>query len=239
MVLLAGVIVLIGYREWTEEIGYDREWIIQKRQSAIYLAAMDAAAASGGYIVPFSHDIMVAVLNGVPRENIEEIYRVVSHESPVPVAMRVVATNRPGWDRVPMEPGITIEDDYDGGGVAALHIDLDMVGNERLRKGFLQPFAEVMRLYIRLVEDALPKGYIPSYVGGDNIILFAPEENIDDALGLVMKAIGDGRYKVGIGIDNNPRAALARAAHALSVIRSARSCQVYVDKRGEETVTCR
>jgi len=234
MALLVGVIALVGYREWTEEIGRDREWIIQKRQSAVYLAAIDAAAAGGGYVVPFSHDIMVVLLNGVPRKSIEEIYRAVSRESPVPVAMRVTTTRHPDWGQVPLEPGITM-DEYDESGVAALHIDMDMVSKERLQKGFLKPFIKVMDLYIKLIENVLPRGYIPGYLGGDNIVVFAPEEDLNRALELVMAVIGDEKYKIGIGVDDNPRAALARAAHALSVIRNTRNSRVYIDVRGVET----
>ncbi|KSW11431.1 hypothetical protein CF15_00805 [Pyrodictium occultum] len=236
MPLLVGVIALLGYREWTESLGYDREWAIQGRQAAIYRAAVEAAALHGGHVIPASHDIMIALLNGVPLRAVESLYKAMSRESPVPVAIRVTSTSRPGWSMPPLEPGVVFdgEPEEPGSEVAAIHIDMNGVSSERLRKGFITPFAEVAKLHARLVEKALPRGYIPGYLGGDNLVVFAPAEELEEALELVQRLIDGGGYKLGVGVAASPREALARAAHALSVIRSRRDLSLYIIGPGEK-----
>ncbi len=123
MPLVAGLIELVGYREWTESLGFDREWRIQVLQSRLYARLQEEAARYGAFIAPLSFDVMVVVANGVPADALRSLYEVAAREAPVPVGLRV------GYDTEALRPrgrpGIEVAVDSTDYPVAAIHVDLN------------------------------------------------------------------------------------------------------------------
>jgi GTP cyclohydrolase IIa len=211
------LIELIGYREWTEKLGYDREWLIQTVQSKLYAKLQEVAARHGAFIAPLSYDTMLVIANGVPLDAIRELYEVASRESPVPVALRLA------YDHEALKPlgrpGLRIEVGSTNYPVAALHIDLN--GFTRLRRevGAVDTYLSILE-YLVLTGRRLPRA-VPAYLGGDNMVFFLGAENLSSSMYVVAEAATRG-FKVGIGVSVSPRKALEAAAHALHKLRRLR-----------------
>ena len=226
------LVELVGYREWTEGLGDDREWAIQLTQAGIYRAAQDAAKEHGGFVVPLRYDYMVLLASNLGREAHRDIINAVASESPVPVraasycastplealqrAQRLLHTLEPG--------GFEVAGCRHAEATAVAHVDINNITAETARRGAYDAFLGVLRLHYALAEEAWRVGAIVQYLGGDNVlVILPPAEPLETAkriLGKIEDALlpGDG-LKAGVGLAALPREALRLAARALHDIR--------------------
>ena len=61
-------VILRGYREWTEEIGDDREWKIQMIQNELERTATKIAASVEAFYLPTRKDILIFIPNNTDVE---------------------------------------------------------------------------------------------------------------------------------------------------------------------------
>ncbi|MET1128763.1 MAG: GTP cyclohydrolase IIa [Thermoproteota archaeon] len=222
MPLLIGLIELLGYREWTESLGPDREWLIQKTQSKLYEVAVDSVSRYGGFVVDLTGDSMIAILNGMTREALEAVYRDVAAISPTLVSMRV-CSSRTCWKAGrSVSPGLHVED-FVQGPVAAIHIDMNNLTEARSRLGIMGAAVEVFRTLSNLYMVLLPRGIPVGYLGGDNLVVFSGYEDLDHVIQLLRSSMKLGEmYKAGVGVGYTAREALMYAAKALHELREDR-----------------
>ena len=220
MGLVLGLLELIGYREWTESLGPDREWSIQVLQSRLYSELQKAVAMHEAFLVPLSMDNMVIVLNGVNQKYYREIYEEAASMSPVPVGLTIICTRDPVIELYPQgEPGLKIKTSNTGQAIAALHVDIDYFSGLRERTGSIASFVKILELYSRISKRLAGHPALATYLGGDNLLVFASHDAVEEVLTVITRNMGPEEYKVGIGIASTPRRALAAAARALSILR--------------------
>lgn len=213
----------VGYREWTESLGFDREHEIQRTQTALYALLQEVLSKYGGFVLPLRYDYMVAIASNLGREGVKESLHVLRKASPVPVraystcsrelrsaierASTMVACLRP-WE-------FRYEERGDAEGVAAAHIDVNYFTLKRgARFSVYESYMYVLNLILELSKKIESIGGIVHYLGGDNIISFVDCEKVKDVPGVL---VGD--LKVGVGIASNAKKALELAARALDEIR--------------------
>jgi GTP cyclohydrolase IIa len=235
------LIELVGYREWTEELGEDREWAIQLTQASLYRAAQDAAKEHGGFVIPLRYDYMVLLASSLDEAAHRDVVGAVASESPVPVraasycalsplealqgAQGVLRTLEPG--------GLKVAECRHGEATAVAHVDVNNITGETARKGAYDAFIGVLRLHYALAEEAWRVGAIVQYLGGDNILVVLPPEKPLETtrriLGRIEDALmpGDG-LKAGVGLADLPREALRLAAKALHDIRAGLARELVV-----------
>jgi len=226
------LIELVGYREWTEKLGDDREWAIQLVQASLYRAAQDVAKEYGGFIVPLRYDYMVLLASNLGEREHRDVVDSIASVSPVPVrsasycaltplealrgAQGILHTLKPG--------GLKVAGCSHIEAAAVAHIDVNNITDETLARGAYEAFLGVLRLQYTLAEEALRKGAVVQYLGGDNILIVLPPKDplqvtegiLDGIKGALMPRNG---LKAGVGLAPLPRDALSLAARALHDIR--------------------
>ena len=223
MSLVLGLLELIGYREWTESLGPDREWNIQILQSQLYAELQKIVAMREGFLVPLSMDNMILVLNGVPQKYYREIFDEASRLSPVPVGLTTLCVRDPVIELYPYgEPGLRIKNASIGGSIAALHIDLDYFSGLRVRAGSITSYVKILDYYSRISKRLSGLPALATYLGGDNMLVFSTKNSIDKIIEIIAKTINEEKYKIGVGIAETPRRALSLAARALEDLRKKR-----------------
>ncbi|MQL54720.1 GTP cyclohydrolase IIa [Acidianus ambivalens] len=216
----------IGYKEWTESLGYDREWKIQDIQSSIYKVVNDEISRVGGFALPVRYDGLIILADGIPNKHLLEIYTKVKEISPTKINACI------GYGKTPREaeinahncilnslsdePKFSIIHDEN---VVACHFDYNNFTSLTHELSFYAAYMRVMRLYSKLSESIYDFGGISQYLGGDNMIAFIDEDTLDKIIKIVENM---DEIKVGIGIGKNARSAMAGATRALDEIRSKR-----------------
>ncbi len=223
MPLVVGIVELIGYREWTESLGSDREWKIQLTQSRLYAGLQEEAAKQGGFIAPLSFDVMAVIANGMAFEGLEKLYQLAARLSPVPVSI-TVSTLEKGFPRS-TEPGLKLVTDRLDYPVAALHIDLNSFTTRRRSLNPVTVYTEVLKTYVELASRT--RNAIPAYLGGDNIAVFTAAEEAEETARKLLEIL-EPDYKIGVGIGPNARQALKAAAEALHRIRTLRDRNIEI-----------
>jgi len=209
-------VILRGYREWTESLGDDREWLIQKTQAEIDRAASIAAKEVNAFYLPTRKDVLIFILNGV--RDATPILRAVEEASPVPV--RVVL----GCGKTPLE-AIKSDEDCEGSSpIAAVHVDINSFTSKDVYVGYL----ESVQLLEDLLKIGLGFGALGAYLGGDNVVLFS-DPSVVEELALFVTSMYD--VKVGVGVAENARRALALAAKALRKLRENRRERLRIEGR--------
>ena len=220
MVRLA-LIKLRGYREWTESLGFDREWRIQATQSRIFSILSVEAASVDALAVPFRHDMHLVVASNVPEYRLRYLVSRLSLHSPVPVEYSIGCgpTPRDAIDAAFFSRGCNGA----GGGPEAVllaHVDLDDITGFADKHGLYEAYLVVAELYSRLVEELREYGCIVSYLGGDNIlVLLSPET---DAILALEDLVEEYNAKAGIGYGATGRIAAREATRCLDEIRAGR-----------------
>ncbi len=215
MPLVVGVLELIGYREWTESLGFDREWRIQVIQSSLYAALQETVARYGGFVAPMSYDVMIVVGNGIGLEGFRKLYSVAEKRAPVPVSLTVMLLE---GDVAPSgRPGLHLNVDDTRYPVAAVHVDLNGFTGRRMRMGVVAAYSNIVSVYGDAVSSM--QGSIPVYLGGDNMVFFMGEEELDRIKEFLERVVAE-EFKVGVGVGPNARTALEAAAEALHILRA-------------------
>jgi len=205
-------VVLEGYREWTESLGDDREWLIQKTQAEIEKVASEVAKEVNAFYLPSRKDVLIFVLNGVEKPDL--IFSAISSVSPVPIKTSV------GCGKTPFE-ALSGHPCEKSGPIAALHVDINSFTSKDIYLGFV----ESVQLLETLLKIGLGYGAIGGYLGGDNVVLFS-DPSASEALARLISNMYD--VKVGGGIAHNARRALELAARALRVLREERKDKVMI-----------
>ncbi len=207
--------VLEGYREWTEELGEDREWKIQRVQARIDEVASVEAAKCGAFYAPSRRDVLIFISNNVPNECIKNVVRSVSEVSPVPVKLTI------GYGKTPLDALLEPKDEGDEGAVVAAHVDI----NSFSQKDHYLGYVEVLDMISGISKLALGFGGVSFYLGGDNVIVFLDTNEYEKFASFVSKMY---KVKVGVGIADLPREAVAKAAYSLKVLRRRRDQSIFV-----------
>jgi GTP cyclohydrolase IIa len=203
---------LVGYREWTESLGHDREWRIQSFQHRLAHVLYETFSEVNAFPVPLRYDTYAVLADGIKEANLFEALKKVRPFSPTEI--RVCK----GFARRPVDALFSCVDrldDFPDERVVVAHYDIDGVtkldGREALE--------EITTLRMTLERRAREIGAIPQYFGGDNFGVFATLRDLDELIELVKELRN---VKVGIGVGKNPREALTKAAEALDYLRRSR-----------------
>ena len=228
-----GVLELIGYREWTEGLGSDREWIIQTIQSGIYKFLQEELSKTNGFVLPLRYDYYILVLNGVDANSTAKIMAKLANISPVPLRLAVSCGESPyeaqsratsmlrKCNDTVCESGCGSK--YESQKIAAAHFDINSFTKKIESASVYDTFIEIEELCIDLSLKMKSIGGITQYLGGDNIIAFLSPSKINDLKEMILRD----DLKVGVGIAYITRKAMELASRALDLIRSMRRNGVH------------
>ncbi len=227
---------LVGYREWTESLGGDREHIIQDTQARIYSNLQRFLSSKQAFLLPLRYDYMIGITSSVREAVIKESLRVLEGYSPVPV--RAVSVSDKSLQDAVKKATIMLSKismnslKYIGSCenecVAAIHFDVNDF-TSYTSKGFsvYDTYVYVMDLFALLSKTILELDGILQYLGGDNIIAFINPAKVDLASNIIkdLKSI-----KAGIGLARTARKALELAAEGLDSIRKSGNAYKVISK---------
>lgn len=220
-----GVLKLEGYREWTESIGFDREWIIQTTQAYMYKWLQERISKINGFVIPLRYDYMVLILEGVNDDEVIDVANDFSSLSPVPIRLGIGCGETPYQAQVVatkklMENNCMIcIEECEPSKIAVAHFDVNDFSSLINKLSVYDTYIKVEELCIDLSKRIQGLGGISQYLGGDNILAFVSVNVIEEIKRIVNSIQG---LKVGIGVSNNTRKALENAAKALDLIRRSR-----------------
>ncbi|MFB6470925.1 MAG: GTP cyclohydrolase IIa [Vulcanisaeta sp. AZ3] len=226
------IIRLIGYREWTESLGYDREHVIQGIQARVHGKLIDIFSKLGAWAHPFRYDYLLAVTNGINAEEIIEAVKALGEVSPVPPSSGTYVHENPRVAereafRLALRAGPweSIVDDIDNDPVGIAHIDLmDSTSSTEATSSYLLyehvwSIVSQVRLYFAVY------GGLTLYLGGDNIVSIIPphirEEDLQPLINLYS-------VRIGVGIARKGREAMKLATEALDELRNRNSRGVLI-----------
>jgi GTP cyclohydrolase IIa len=226
--VLIGVIRFEGYREWTESLGYDREWYIQLVQAKTYSVIQSFAADQEGLALPLRYDIQVILLPPdqdptVVRENLLNALR---PYSPTPVRVAFLCGPVPdALERVKQDEELSRGNKgCNPSPLAVAHADVNHFTKATYNNGPYLPYVEILKLVSHYAERLKTKALI-QYLGGDNIAALADPKDIHEVVDELTRVDG---VKVGVGISKSPRKAFSLAAKALTTIREGGRIQKYL-----------
>jgi len=214
----------VDYREWTESLGEDREWIIQETQNEIMRTVHEISSEYYAFPLQLRYDNFLIIVNNLTPEQISQMVKDINDQIPLRVNTCLGFGNTPLEAQQNASRCISIghrdTDSYRDDHVIALHFDINH-NTERLKKiSIYESFIEIMDVYNSLIKFLYSIGGIAQYLGGDNFLGFISDnaiykvtEKIDSLEGL----------KVGIGISKKARNAIKLATSALDDIRKDRS----------------
>ncbi len=228
------LIVFQGYREWTESLGSDREWLIQLIQSRLYEVIQSVSKDYDGIALPMRYDVQLALIP--PETDVEEfinsLKEALSRYSPTPVIAKACCGELP---EVINECGRYLAEDFIGRcesyePLVVVHADLNYFTKFTEVNGVLSSYNRIID-YISTVSSKLrDKAYI-QYLGGDNVVALTSIRNLEEVV-KVMTSFKD--VKVGVGISLKPRLAFSKAAEALSILRSEGRVRKYLILQDED-----
>ncbi len=214
------IIKLLKYREWTENLGFDREWIIQLKQSQIYNLLQTLFSKKNGFVLPIRYDYYIALSNGINHDTHLEILteiesitphgvRVVSVSHKYPAIAQLVASHLLHERKDKFLFIDSVEDEN-----VIAHIDFNYVTRYTESTSVFESYMRIISLYYHITKYVFRLGGITAYLGGDNMIALIPSEQVNELLEIMPSYL-----KVGIGVSNIPRKALQLASKALTMIR--------------------
>ena len=218
------IIKLLGYREWIESLGYDREHIVQNIQSRIHNVLSYFALKYEVFVHPLRYDYTICVSTNLKYENYLDMMKTLSKVVPVPIAIGVAKSSKPkiaelkasrlvnkanSWE-------ILFDDDNDDSLVVTAHLDL--VNSTDLTKQYsiYQSYKYILDIiceYMKIVDDM---GGLTLYLGGDNCVAILDENFDEDVLRRFCKLRN---VRIGVGISKSIRKAFALSAQALHKLR--------------------
>jgi len=209
------VIELVGYREWTESIGDDREWVIQSTQSQISRALHSIVKDWEGAALPLRYDYEIVILpywTDLGKFS-EELVRGLEGIVPTPIRLRYCCGPIP--DSLDNCSGSVSGKGCGADEVAVAHADINFFTEMTSYKGFYGAYVTALKLVANtaslLVNDA-----IVQYLGGDNLAAVTSPHKLGKVLDVILSFSG---VKVGVGISPSPRRAFEAAARSLREIR--------------------
>jgi GTP cyclohydrolase IIa len=226
------VIELLNYEGWISGLGTDREWNVQTVQHRLYSELQKAVSEHGGFLVPMTFHHMLIIANGINQEAHNKIYDTMKSISPVPfrassaTGKTLVNAEREAFIRLKtLNAWQTSFIEDDGSRVVAAHFDIDSY-LRRLESGTIdEAMAQVNELITSVNMVSKEVEGVSTYLGGDNVVLFAGEDSLEKLENLELESV-----KIGIGVAVNARESLKLAAEALAFIRKFRGRHVKVIK---------
>ncbi len=228
------LVVLQGYREWTESLGNDREWLIQLIQSRTYEVVQSVSKDFDGIALPMRYDVQLALVP--PDINIEEfvgtLREALGRYAPTPVTIKACCGEIP---EVITECSKSLSEDFIGRcesyeALVVAHADLNYFTRFTEANGVLNAYHKIIN-YVSVITDKLrDKAYV-QYLGGDNVVALTSLRNLESVVEL-MTSFDD--VKVGVGVSLRPRKAFSKAAEALSILRSEGRIRRYLVLYDEE-----
>ncbi len=223
------VIELHGYKGWTEILGYDREWLIQLRQSELYSLIQKLFSRNQGFVFPLRYDYYIALSNGIDKKVHEEIFTALLKSSPVPIRMVSVSNPYPLSAQLIATRILaysTKNFHYIEGGedpLTILHIDVNNVIKTTYDTSIYEAYVEIIGFFNEIASIATRYGGISGYLGGDNIMVVIPLENMMKFVEIIPDYV-----KVGIGVSYTPRKSIELATKALDKIRTSRNKKMVI-----------
>jgi len=223
------VIRLVGYREWTESLGPDREHIIQLTQAKLHEALVRAFSGLGAFAHPARYDYMVAITNGLSGEEIGTAVNEVRKVSPVPVFSGTAAAESPREaERLAFKlaldntvRNISVVDEE----VAMAHIDLVNSTEMTLETSGYGVYEYVWSIMSQVRISISSLGGLVFYLGGDNMVaVLGSNPNLMELEGMAKLL----RVRVGVGIARRSREAMKLATEALDELRSSNKLVLVV-----------
>ncbi|MDT7860787.1 MAG: GTP cyclohydrolase IIa [Saccharolobus sp.] len=229
---------LLNYREWTEKLGQDREWLIQKTQNEFMMKIHKICAEYGTFPLQLRYDNFIMVVDGISTEQLTVMKKDIRKLLPFDIKTCL------GFGKTPLEAQMNaslclynskIRENLDQNGmnnepVVALHFDLNYNTLSLKSTSIYDSFLEIMEIYLELARFLYKIGGIMQYLGGDNFLGFISINNIEDA---VYKIEENKKLKLGIGIAYNARNAIKLATSALDEIRLNREKRWRIKKESQ------
>ncbi|GGI82706.1 GTP cyclohydrolase IIa [Vulcanisaeta souniana] len=217
------IIRLIGYREWTETLGSDREHVIQGIQAQLHRELVNGFSKVNAWAHPLRYDYLFAITNGVNREGLMSVIKDLGEYSPVPLSSGTYASDNPRIAekeafKLAMKAGPwgSLIGGVDDGLVAMAHIDLvDSTSSTEWTSSY-QLYEHVWNVINQVRLYLAPYGGITLYLGGDNMISIVTPTIREEDLRPLSELIN---ARVGVGIASNGRTAMKLATEALDSLR--------------------
>lgn len=223
------LIKLLRYREWTEELGFDREWIIQDKQASLYLLLQGLFSKKGGFVIPMRYDYFLVLSNGIDEKTHQNILTDLEPETPYGLKMVSLVHEYPFTAQLIATRIIEDTDKklvYLEGRedeIVVAHIDFNDITKYTGKTSVMESYAKIMAVFTNITNFASRLGGITTYLGGDNMLAIVPRDTLEKFLENIPSYL-----KVGIGISKSPRKALLNAAKALTKIRKERDRQYII-----------
>lgn len=229
-----GVLELVNYKEWTESLGYDREWLIQITQSSIYKELVNYLKDIGGLALQCRSDYYIVIepkLNNLNELN-RKLVNNLRNKSPVPLRLALICGEDPYIAQhkatqilLKMKNPLKIINEGKVNEVGIVHVDVNNFTQLTMVDNIYNSYIEIVDLIWRLVNQLKNLGVLVQYLGGDNIALIFNPIKVNE----LVKYLNDIKnIKAGIGISNVPRKAFELATKALDTIRNMRNLKTLV-----------
>jgi len=216
-----GFLEFLGYREWTESLGHDREWYIQATQAKLYQINQLFTSQYEGLVLPLRYDMQLMILPPeIDRERyIKGLIEALKPYTPTEVSIELMCGPIPEV----LERRNHVREKC-GGKVAVFHADLNYFTKRTKEVGPYLTYLEILDV-VHEYAMSLKEAAIVQYLGGDNLAVIAEKEKLDSVINELVKRKG---IKIGIGISHSPRKAFALAAKSLGVIRKEGRVRTYL-----------
>lgn len=206
------------YREWTEELGSDREGLIQIKQSTIYRELQQIFWSRNCFVLPFRYDYYIVLSNGLVENDLRELVNELENKTPYGIKAVSIAHKYPVYALLKATRLIKSEKFYYESSsedeVVVSHIDLNNITELSMETSIYESYVEILSLNYYITKQVFSIGGITNYMGGDNLVAILP---IDKYLELVETL--PSYLKIGIGVSRVPRRALELSTRALTSIR--------------------
>ncbi|MEM1600001.1 MAG: GTP cyclohydrolase IIa [Sulfolobaceae archaeon] len=224
-------IQLLDYKDWTESLGTDREWIIQKTQHEFMKEIHKIAASYNAFPLQLRYDNFIILVDGISKNDIISLTRSIREHLPVEIKTCL------GYGETPLDAQSKASEclnrnvveplkEYKDELLAALHFDINHNTKSLKHTTIYDSFLEITQTYLHIAKILYEYGGIVQYLGGDNYLGFISSDDVPK----FVNEFKDDRLKLGIGIAKNARNAIKLATDALEEIRVNRENRWYIKR---------
>ena len=236
------IIQIDNYGPWTTTLGNDREHQLQILQSNLYSMLEESFAAKNGLVFYNRFDEMLAVTNGITKEEHLAIQEQAQDKFPISTSMGVGVARTPFEAQaraskllqkagsaqsakrksvLACERTLSLTEAY----VQVMHIDVDGVTRKMTdRASAYETSLKIMALYADLMGLFKQHGALLFFVGGDNFMGVANGVSEDLISGILQGYMSENlQLKCGVGIASTGRKAAELATMNLEQIRNERN----------------
>jgi len=217
------IIRLVGYREWTEGLGPDREHVIQSVQARLHERLVNVFSRVNAWAHPFRYDYLLAITNGISENELTGIIKELGDYAPVPLSSGTSAHSEPRMAEreafklaLKAKPWENLVSNTDDGLVSIAHIDLiDSTTNTEETSSYLL-YEHVWNVVNQIRLYLASYGGLTLYLGGDNIVSIIPPSINEGELEPLANLLN---VRIGVGIAGRGRVAMKLATEALDELR--------------------